>query len=154
MFVCYFQYIWETDSVTLPSLSNLSLKTSIEPLVRKASMCSNSEESLSDLSSTPCSSPFSSNDDSQSCQSSSTKSSTPEYHILYVNLNGEYVPIAKTSFVLQAAAKTVSTSSFVVKSKAKMADRKKNYVCTHQDCQKSYFKSSHLKAHIRLHTGK
>ncbi len=32
-------------------------------------------------------------------------------------------------------------------------NRPRNYLCTYPDCKKSYLKSSHLKQHVRSHTG-
>lgn len=157
-------YVDESNNMPMSSFHDLSLSASSDPVPRKGSLCSNSDESLSDLSSTPCESPCSSsNEDSQSYLSSNLANNfstlgnerTPleqQYHILYVNLNGEYVPIAKTSFIVQTAVPQ-RPSSTSVPSKSINSERKKNYICTYSGCQKSYFKSSHLKAHMRLHTG-
>ena len=38
-------------------------------------------------------------------------------------------------------------------STSKQPAREKSFCCTHEGCDKSYFKMSHLKAHIRVHTG-
>ena len=161
----FLQYVWEPSKPSLPSFNNLTLSNNSDAISRKASLCSTSDESSSDISSTPCTSPCpSSNDDSQSflpSASSVTSSSqstgdnhSEEYHILYVNVNGEYVPIAKTSFVVQTSAPPSPALCKASAGKFGHSERKKNYVCTFTGCLKSYFKSSHLKAHIRLHTGK
>jgi hypothetical protein len=131
----------EPVTTSLPAFNNLTLSNRSNSI--------SSSESCSELSSTPCTSPFSSiNDDSQSFSSSTN--SNQDYHVLYVHINGEYVPVAKTSFVVQ----TPLPSSDLTSISKTTSTRKKNYICTHPNCTKSYFKSSHLKAHIRLHTGK
>lgn len=143
----------------------------MENLPRKSSLSSTSDESSScDLSSSPSASPCpSSNDDYTSSSLSScltdTRYSTPlkdnnnnnpEYHVLYLNLNGSYFPIAQTSFIIQTAepANNSTVSTMTPNKKSVPNERKKNFSCTYSGCTKSYFKSSHLKAHFRLHTGK
>jgi len=139
------------------SFGNLTLSHHVETIPRSGSLSSQSDESSSDISSTPCTSPCpSSSEDSQSSTSTNITRTNPEYHVLYVNLNGEYVPIAQTSFIVQTPIQKIQTSVpklVTTNTKSYSTERKKNYACTYTGCQKSYYKSSHLKAHIRLHTG-
>jgi uncharacterized Zn-finger protein len=134
-------YISESVTIPLPTFDNLTLSNRSHSI-----SSSRSDESSSEISSTPCTSPFSSlNDDSQSLPSNQ------DYHVLYVNVNGEYVPIAKTTFIIQTSLP--SSNGQLLKPATPTNNRKKNYLCTYTGCTKAYFKSSHLKAHIRLHTG-
>lgn len=138
-----FQYLGETTNTPLPTFNNLACVNRSNSI---------SDESLSsEMSSTPCTSPCSmSNDDTHL----STSSTNPDFHVLYVNLNGEYVPIAKTSFMIQTSLSPSTTTTATDSKPSTQIQRKKNFICTYPNCTKAYFKSSHLKAHIRLHTGK
>lgn len=80
------------------------------------------------------------------------ESKASESQLLYVNLNGEFVPVAKTSLILPSSLNALKALENKTKHVSTVV-RTKNYVCTHPGCTKRYYKSSHLKAHIRLHTG-
>ncbi|XP_056330738.1 Kruppel-like factor 10 isoform X2 [Danio aesculapii] len=54
------------------------------------------------------------------------------------------------SAIAPAPGHTPSTHTDV---SAGVPSRPRDHVCTHPDCGKTYFKSSHLKAHLRTHTG-
>lgn len=62
------------------------------------------------------------------------------------------MPVGNTRFLPLAPAPVFIASS---QSCAPQVDfsRRRNYVCHFPGCRKTYFKSSHLKAHLRTHTG-
>ncbi|KAM8833907.1 Krueppel-like factor 11b [Synchiropus picturatus] len=61
--------------------------------------------------------------------------------------NTKLLPLAPAPLYVQAGPNGSNTT-------AKMDFlRRRNYVCNFPGCRKTYFKSSHLKAHLRTHTG-
>lgn len=73
-----------------------------------------------------------------------TSSPTLVTNVLTCSLKERQRPIAPAPLVMAASAKS---------SESQADARKRTYQCTYSNCLKTYFKSSHLKAHFRTHTG-
>ncbi|XP_062863134.1 Krueppel-like factor 11b [Trichomycterus rosablanca] len=58
--------------------------------------------------------------------------------------NTKLLPLAPAPIYLPSGTSGTTQSEF---------SRRRNYVCNFPGCRKTYFKSSHLKAHLRTHTG-
>ncbi|KAG7465839.1 hypothetical protein MATL_G00158060 [Megalops atlanticus] len=58
--------------------------------------------------------------------------------------NTKLLPLAPAPVYLPPGQNSISHMDF---------SRRRNYVCNFPGCRKTYFKSSHLKAHLRTHTG-
>lgn len=62
----------------------------------------------------------------------------------FIILNSASQPIVTASHVVRTSAIPVQTTPI---------ERRRVYECSYPNCGKNYFKSSHLKAHHRIHTG-
>ncbi|XP_061901159.1 Krueppel-like factor 11 isoform X2 [Entelurus aequoreus] len=59
--------------------------------------------------------------------------------------NTKLLPLAPAPVYVPSGASGVASLDFT---------RRRNYMCDFPGCKKTYFKSSHLKAHLRTHTGR
>lgn len=78
----------------------------------------------------------------------------PDYCLSVVHSPTPFISPSSTpniQFANSPSSSTTTTTS--TKQSNSNASKPRNHICPYPECTKRYFKSSHLKAHIRVHTG-
>ena len=144
---------------------------------RRGSASSACSERSSSTSGVDCASPFSSTDSVQTVQTDEASRSSASAETLLVPSSPQFsrqgslslfeapVPLGPSKPTSNPIAPPQTFTHFTplqipsvlnsltVPEKEKEKERQKLHVCTLPGCDKRYYKSSHLKAHIRTHTG-